>query len=52
MFKEDMRKPDKPSLRKVLLPDSLSHTLEEIDKQMTSIIDGGACYIKYDGKKE
>lgn len=51
MFKENMRKPDKPSLRKVLLPDSLSHTLEEIDKQMTSIIDGGALLHKVRWKK-
>lgn len=47
MFKDGMmRKPDKPSLRKVLLPDSLSHTCEEINKQVTFIIDGGALLHK------
>ena len=46
-----MRKPDKPSLRKVLLPDSESLTLEEIDRKVISIADGGALLHKVRWKK-
>ena len=46
-----MRKADKPSLRKVLLPDSESLTLEEIDREVISIVDGCALLHKVRWKK-
>ena len=47
IFKDGMmRKPDKPSFRKVLLPDSESLTLEEINRKVISIVDGGALLHK------
>ena len=46
-----MRKPNKPSLRKVLLLEPSSKTLEKIDKQVTSMIEVHY-FTKYNGKKE
>ena len=37
-----MRKPDKPSMRKVVMPDDVSITREAIGSYGTSVIDGGA----------
>ena len=52
LFKEGMmRKPDKPSLRKALIPDSASVSLDKIEKQVTSIIDGGALLHRVSWKK-
>ena len=46
-----MRKPDKPSLCKVLLPDSESLTLDKIDRKVISVVDGGALLHKVRWKK-
>ena len=43
LFKEGMtRKPDKPSLRKVLLPDEVAIAPDELGSLHISVIDGGA----------